>query len=1474
MNDRSGADIAVLSGAAILGTFTTAAVSAYAGVTSQQAESVLQAFPDLVGADQLPVSASGGHRWRVRNRDALRRRIRALHHDRATAAPRTVDKSNHATELASDIETAEDYCVRACREQDPRRRRLAAQTAINLTIGVLPHAELPYWQVRLDVLALPVASVAGSSERSNLTDRARVVAALATLASAVADDVPVRDEELSIGARVVASSVPWLSREQCASAFDALATIAADAGRPPPGWYVTPSRQPPSAARPELSGTTWVPVEASGGPTHAWLPAWAVALRPRLIPPMIVLTADRTGMTELLARVRSELRWRALVAALSPRPPGTPIAGVVHVDSRRGFRPLARQLRRAVRRYSGSSGWTADLPATRRIDYVGTLVARCWADVIRFSQGGHDPAALDEALRVFALVPHTERHRTKLAAALVMEQMAAMMLSEPSVLARAVILADIADEDPDPLPDWPEAAAAVRVMDLFSKFENGQSGFDLRDALVTVERLSAEVGNRQPYASVFAMVRLALYQALPQPIDSTVTVRNRPEDAGHQPRGGRRHDDGSTRSGVRSSDGRSLDDPGAGAPREPMSSDDALAVARCGELVRRVLTGPIDVVAFDAALAELYRLPRDLPATSALAADLVTALMRLSASADAGGRFEEMRPLLEIADRNPSPRPEWPQLRAVAQRLAILRSAARSGPLTVDAALAALDELPAPTDDNAELLDRISRLSLAYIRAADADDMSALRRSEDGLASLAAEVAGNPALAPYANLLRDMTAITSAMQGGDFAAAFQALAKLRARDSIPNELRRSLEQSFAAADVLRLLITRSPGEVPAAPSTEQLERIRALLDRPSTTEDERAMLRGVLALTAVGDGHQPDLDRIDAGIAELRRALLYAPPGGQRAMYLVSLALGLMRRGEATGLLDDFDEAAGLLGEAQGLLVTPTDPMWQIVDDSLSWIHQRLGDGPAARRTTLDSLRSRALRVLVQSDPTLAADAARMAAADAIDVARWCLRDGNPGDAVLALETGRGLMLFAATELRDLATQLEGAGRPDLAARWRKAIVAGGLDAVSSDLRREALTATADRPKATMGVGDEHAGADPSGLLEPPSLPEIRAALAALDADALVYLVPGDESVSGAAVIVPVDGPPAYLALHHLQVDGRADDRLADNASAPRDGEVLVGRLDAQCDWAWRAAIGPLLERYLDTRPAPAQRPFRVILVPVGKLAGIPWQAARRPDGRYAIELAAFSHTASARMLVNSAALPPVPQGPVGLVVADPDTGHFASGLAGARFESYAIHRVFYPGSRYLGRRPDSTTSPSGAGSGQEVRAWLTSTDPAAGAMLHLACHGVVQTSQPETYVVLAGGDRLAADELIPLLAANPDRAIGLVVLSASHSGVSAYGHDEAYSLGTAFLAGGVRSVVSTRWAIPDSAGSAFAFMFHHFLVAEGHPVWDALRRAQLWMLDPEREAPATMPRPLANLLAGTDLAAVVAWAGYMHWGQ
>jgi hypothetical protein len=451
-------------------------------------------------------------------------------------------------------------------------------------------------------------------------------------------------------------------------------------------------------------------------------------------------------------------------------------------------------------------------------------------------------------------------------------------------------------------------------------------------------------------------------------------------------------------------------------------------------------------------------------------------------------------------------------------------------------------------------------------------------------------------------------------------------------------------------------------------------------------------------------------------------------------------------------------------------------------------------------------------------------------------------------------------MLFAATELRRIPARLDAAGHAELARRWE------AEGSASNELRGEVLSVLAEQP-------------DVAGLLDPPSLDEIRSALTRLDADALVYLVPADLPKPGMAVIAPADGDLAWIPLTNLTVTEDVDRYLAVLATRdlvpPRADDQVTGSIAALCDWAWRAAIGPLLDQYFADQPRPDGREPRVVLIPMGDLARVPWQAARRGDGTYAVELAAFSQAVSARLLCENAASAPVALTSSGMVVADPDTAGAARDLGAARREAHAIRRAFYQGARYVGRRVNGSDSPSGRGTADDVRHWLTAPGPAAGAMLHLACHGSFTTGldDAKSCLLLAAGE-LAAEEILELLAAVPERQVGLVVLAACNTGRSVHGYDEAYSLGTAFLAGGVRSVLSTQWSIPDAQTPSLMYLFHHYCRQEHLPPWQALRKAQIWMLNPGRRAPERMPAELLAAIPDGEPAPLASWAGFVHFGQ
>jgi CHAT domain-containing protein len=97
---------------------------------------------------------------------------------------------------------------------------------------------------------------------------------------------------------------------------------------------------------------------------------------------------------------------------------------------------------------------------------------------------------------------------------------------------------------------------------------------------------------------------------------------------------------------------------------------------------------------------------------------------------------------------------------------------------------------------------------------------------------------------------------------------------------------------------------------------------------------------------------------------------------------------------------------------------------------------------------------------------------------------------------------------------------------------------------------------------------------------------------------------------------------------------------------------------------------------------------------------------------------------------------------------------------------------------------------------------------------------------------------------------------------------------DEAFSLSTAFLVAGARTVYGSLWPVPDTATSLLMYVVHHHLTVDGRAPADALHQAQLWMLDPGRTPPPGMPDDLAAHCSGSDLGDPVSWAAFTHMGR
>jgi hypothetical protein len=535
--------------------------------------------------------------------------------------------------------------------------------------------------------------------------------------------------------------------------------------------------------------------------------------------------------------------------------------------------------------------------------------------------------------------------------------------------------------------------------------------------------------------------------------------------------------------------------------------------------------------------------------------------------------------------------------------------------------------------------------------------------------------------------------------------------------------------------------------------------------------------------------------------------------------------------------------------------------------------------------------------VLLQAGAERGLALARATSEDVVRTALWCLADGKAELAVEALETGRGLVLHAATAAADVPALLRAAGHGGLAAEWEAAgastteppwdsttwssepgnesdqrrivdFLTGSTPAIPHDLRFRVLAALDD--SAATGR-----------LLTPPTVQEIAATLQAAGQDAIVYLLPRLERAPGRALLISAGAEVIELPLYllHTEPEGRVAAYVAAQREALASGKTDEERAAAAawwrnalgelCDWAWDAAVSPLLGHPAVRR---LDHPPRLTLVPVGLLGAVPWHAARTRDAggdqlHYACEAAVFSYAASARQLDDAVHRRRHPLNAAPVIVANP-TGD----LPFATIEARALVERHYPDGVYLGQ-PRKLAA--GTGTPEEVLAWLPTPERPGASVLHLGCHAHTGLSSASAHLELADRQPLAVTRILRQAHGRPaDSAGGLIVIAACTSDLTNRDHDEALTLATTFLAAGAVSVVGARWEVGDARTALLMVMFHHYLNGTHPTPVDALHAAQRWMLDPGREIPAGISPLLADWATKADLRDAFAWAAFTHHGQ
>ncbi|OIJ97073.1 CHAT domain-containing protein [Streptomyces monashensis] len=640
----------------------------------------------------------------------------------------------------------------------------------------------------------------------------------------------------------------------------------------------------------------------------------------------------------------------------------------------------------------------------------------------------------------------------------------------------------------------------------------------------------------------------------------------------------------------------------------------------------------------------------------------------------------------------------------------------------------------------------------------------------------------------------------------------------------------------------------------------------------------------------------PDLGLLRAGLvgdgtatAPEDLAPLVPPPPGASTEELHTSALSLSMRYAVTHHRADLD---ALIAEQERVRDgvregraprIAAEALWQLAQAyrERGVLDQDVKDirALAAAKEALSAL---AADVLLQSGAEHGLLAARAGASRGVQAALWAASQGRLHEAVAALELGRALVLHAASTSSAVPELLRAAGHHDLAEVWRTAAGAsraGGADGeggvpgeLPSTLRRQALEALGYRREG--------------GLLGTPSLSELADGVAESGADALIYLVPCEAGEAGVVIAVGprigagvgvrslLSGAESGPLERYLDATAAREAARREHRSDLAAEQVWEEALGALCDWAFEV-LGPVLAGLEERLTGEAEaerdwddRPLRLVLVPCGRLGIVPWHAARFPAGTpydHLCQTAVISYAASGSQFL--ATLGRAPRDPVAAPVLLADPG---MELPYSEIEVMALRDAFYRQARMCGgisQLPDEERA--AAGTPDDVLSFLAD----GASMLHIASHGSAGTRPTVSALHLEG------DLTVTRLLDGPDARRGaedgpLVVLSACQTDLSNRDHDEALTLTTAFVAAGARDVVGSRWLAQDGASALLMAVFHHYVNVDGLSPVDALRAAQLWMLDPKRENPGSLHGQLLRQIRRPGLERVALWAPFIHQGH
>jgi len=772
-----------------------------------------------------------------------------------------------------------------------------------------------------------------------------------------------------------------------------------------------------------------------------------------------------------------------------------------------------------------------------------------------------------------------------------------------------------------------------------------------------------------------------------------------------------------------------------------------------------------------------------------------------------------------------------------------------------------------------ELAKTLNNLSLVRMDRGDLLGAESLRRRSHRL--IAALAPGSLLEAQALNNLATVSA-----ERGDLAAAEELY-----RRSLELKERLAAEDADIAQTVMNLgllALDRADPEQAASRFRHALERFSVAVPNGPDVANARVNLGNA----AVASGDLATAEREYRSAREIYRAL--APDGVDEAGCLANLAAVARRRGElatARELLEAASriwerEAPGGLEHAEtlrGLGNLAADHGQHAAAEALLRRALERVEALAPGSAQAASCRHDLARTLRAAGRPADAAAELFAAAAALeeqtrrlgggdeagarfraafrpvytDLIDLLLGLGRPADAFAVVERARARVFLTMLAARDLTFAAEigpelARRRALLAREHRDALAAlGRAEAAATREELQALRARiADVRAAQTALEAEIRAVSPrvAALREPPAL-DLDSVRASLEPGTVLaeFVVEPDRTLlfvvrRGADLaVVPIAVSEAELR--------RRVGRFHAAVQAAALGEVDLADLERASATLYELLITPMATALADAH--------RLVVVADGPLHRLPFAALGRPQGegfRYLLEDLPVSGCLSATVLAELMARP-APRAGRAVLLADPAYPEVPDPDAVANLAvRSALRRGFslrpLPAT---GEEADAVAAALGPRAAVHRHADATEarakTSPADTAILHFACHGLLDEDDPlASSLALAFPLAPEGDEEDGLLAAweiveGSRLDLDLVTLSACQTGLGrTIGDEGVVGLARAFQFAGARTVVASLWSVADDSTAALMRAFYRELAA-GRAKDEALRTAQLELL-------------------------------------